>query len=101
MTSEQGSVDDLVAEFADRHEPSVSDMIHILSEESGEVAEAYLRLNDRKLFADPSSKEDLATELADVAYTIRVIAYLADVDLDARLRSVAEHNLKREEATHV
>lgn len=96
MNEHHESIDGLVAEFAEAHDPPISDMIHVLSEETGEVAEAYLRHNERKLFSEPASKDDLAVELADVAYTIRVIAHLADVDLDGRLRTVAEHNLERE-----
>lgn len=90
-------VDELVAEFVDRHDPSVSGMVHVLTEETGEVAEAYMELSGQKLFAGKASKDELATELADVAYTVRVLANIADIDLDSRLRNVAEYNLERED----
>lgn len=87
-----------VREFCEKLGLTLNEQVHKLSEETGEVSEAYLGVTGNLRFKSDIGMDEFEKELGQVGHTLYTIAYLAEVDLDATITRVAKENLGREPA---
>lgn len=87
----------MVEDFTDHHGFAVQEQGLVLAEETGELCEEILKLNDGKATKD-NSNPDVQGEIGDVLYTVWTIAYLTGNDPVEALCETAEKNARRTES---
>lgn len=76
-----GELINTIAEFQIAHDYSVDDQFKVLIEELGELSEALLQNDGKKIGKDNSMGiEEIQEEIGDVRYTLDTIALLCDID---------------------
>lgn len=90
------NVDLAVRDFCDEHGFTPQEQGLVLAEETGELCEEILKLNDGKATKD-NYNPDVRGEIGDVLYTAWTIAYLTGHDPIQALSETAQKNARRTE----
>lgn len=69
-----------VAEFESRHDYTAEEQGLVLAEETGELCEAILRYNGKKIHKDKVERAAIREEIGDVIFTACTIAQIHGID---------------------
>lgn len=86
----------LIREFQENHEYTIDDQFKVLIEEIGELSEAMLQNEGKKIGKINSMNEDnIFEEIGDCMFTLASIAQLYDIRWRVAFNQTAEENLEK------